>query len=55
MIVKLRLGALWVTSQSMGLHGKVEPRSTPRGNSRVQLLTDVSQKAAGYLGTVPAL
>lgn len=39
----------------LGLHGKVEPRSTHRGNSRVQLLTDVSWKAAGYIGTVPAL
>lgn len=36
----------------LGLHGKVEPRSTHGGNSRVQLLTDVSWKAAGYIGTV---
>lgn len=53
--MELHSGRLWVPSRNSGLHGKVEPRSTRRGNSRVRALTDVSWKAAGYIGPVPTL
>lgn len=53
--MELHFGRLSVPSWTSGLCGKVEPRSAHRGNSRVRLLTDVSWKAAGYLGTVPTL
>lgn len=53
--MELRFGRPSVPSWTSGLRGKVEPRSTHRGNSRVRLLTDVSWKAAGYLGAVPVL
>lgn len=53
--MELGLGRLWVPSWNAGLRGKIEPHSTRRGNSRVRLLMDVSWKAAGYIGTIPAL
>lgn len=38
---------------SIGLHGKIEPCSTCRGNSRASLLTDTSWKLASYFGWNP--
>lgn len=40
---------------SVGLHGKIEPCSTFRGNSRASLLTDMSWKLASYFGWNPRL
>lgn len=53
--MELHLGRLWVPSWNTVLGGRLESLSTDRGNSRVRLLMDVSWKAAGYIGTVPAL